>query len=60
MDELWKLTELNGWGPDYSEIHMPCPVASCTWWHDWEGTVKLGEIVRTVQEHLAGQHGRKV
>lgn len=58
MGEYWKSTELNGWGPDYSEIHMMCPVASCNWGHEWEGTVNLGEIVRTVQEHMEQEHGR--
>ncbi len=56
MDK-WALTEVRGWGPDHSDIIVWCPEGFCPWEHEWHDTVNLGEIMRTVQEHLREQHG---
>lgn len=58
MDEYWKLAEVRGWGPDYTNVDAYCPESFCPWEHTWEDSVNLGEIVRTVQAHLAEAHGR--
>lgn len=44
-----------GWGPDYSEIHIQCPWAGCSWEHEWTDRVTLGEILKVAREH-AGTH----
>ncbi len=60
MDERWKLTEVRGWGPDYSDVIVRCRVARCTWERVWDTDVDttLDVIVHAIQQHMESEHGR--
>lgn len=56
MDERWKLARVSGWGPDFTDVIFTCSEPGCPVEYTWPDGMDLGEIVRTVQQHLAEEH----
>jgi len=51
--------EVQGWGPDYAEVIVQCPVTDCFWGRTFETdvtTVTIGSLLEAVEAHRAERH----
>jgi hypothetical protein len=45
------VTELRGWGPDYTDITASCHDIGCFWEHVWTESATLDEMITVIQRH---------